>query len=112
KILRSSFNRFARRKIQELCYRDRRRGSIRSSNKRHQRHPAPSVLKLSFLQGQQCGNVGGGDGSGGAISSGGISNGGAGGGISSGGISNCACGGGIGRGGDISSSGSINGGGV
>ncbi|CAI9740578.1 Hypothetical predicted protein [Octopus vulgaris] len=49
KILRSSFNRYARRKMQDFCYRDHRRSSIRSVTKRQ-----PSALKLSLLQGRRC----------------------------------------------------------
>lgn len=45
KILRASFYRYTRRKVQEFCYRDRRRGSVRSVTKR-----SSSALRLSLLQ--------------------------------------------------------------
>ena len=44
KILRASFYRYTRRKVQEFCYRDRRRGSVRSVTKR-----SSCALRLSLL---------------------------------------------------------------
>ncbi|XP_014780003.1 ocellar opsin, partial [Octopus bimaculoides] len=87
KILRSSFNRYARRKMQEFCYRDHRRSSIRSVTKRQ-----PSALKLSLLQGRRCVTSGvilptyysGASGSGGGGGSGGVRGGSVGAGVCSG----------------------------
>lgn len=51
KILRNSFKRFIRRKVQRLCYKDKRRGSVKSLSRR------PSSFRMSQRKTQQNGGV-------------------------------------------------------